>query len=647
MIDFQNVSLGYGGQDVLSAVSFRIGAGDRVGVIGPNGAGKTTLFSLLTREITPDRGTVTVPRDLKMGYLRQQLAPREVSDSLMDYVENALTNLRTIQHEIEAIEAALPALEGMERERGIKRLGRLQTEFENLGGYELSARAQAALGGLGFTTEEFRQPFQSFSGGWQMRAELARALVARPDLLLLDEPTNFLDIPAVEWLQRFLREYGGTLLLISHDRYLLNTLTAVTLEVLGGQVTRYGGNYDFYVRECRLRHEQIESAKKNQDRRREQVERFIERFRAKNTKASQVQSRIRQLAKMEEIVVPASAARRPSIRVAKPPHCGVEVMRLEGAGVTYDGRRWVLRGLDLRIDRGEKTALVGLNGMGKTTLLRVLAGNLPLSEGRRVVGHKVAPGYQAQDFGELMSPERTVFETVKAVAPAGATEREIRTMLGSFLFSGVAAEKTVAVLSGGEKMRLAFARLLLNPPNFLLLDEPTTHLDIASRETLEAALQSYQGTFFLVSHDIEFVRRVATSIIAMTPPAVTRYPGNYDYYREKATQEQPASASGTPMPVAENRPANRKTVRRERAARRQELSKLRRPHEEAIRLAEKEIAALEKEQADLHQALGQPGPAMDFEGINRRLRQIKYEMEIVTGRWERAGLAVEEIVKAP
>jgi ATP-binding cassette subfamily F protein 3 len=644
MIDFQNVSLGYGGQEVLVDVSFRIGAGDRVGIVGPNGTGKTTLFSLLTGELTSDKGSISVPRDLKTGYLRQQLVPHTVSDSLLDYVENALSTVRTIQHEIEALEASLPSIEGKERERGLKRLGHLQTEFENLGGYELSTRAQEALGGLGFSTNEFHQPFQSFSGGWQMRAELARALVARPDLLLLDEPTNFLDIPAVEWLQRFLREYRGTLLLISHDRYMLNTLTTVTLEVLGGRVTRYGGNYDYYVRERRSRHEQLEAAKKNQDRRREQVERFIERFRAKNTKSSAVQSRVKMLEKLEEIDIPSVALPRARIRMAKPPHCGAEVMRLEGAGVTYDSQRWVLRGLDLRVDRGEKTALVGLNGMGKTTLLRVLAGILPLSEGRRIVGHKVVPGYQAQDFGEMMSPDRTVFETVKAVSP-GSTEREIRTLLGGFLFSGDAVEKTVSVLSGGEKMRLAFARLLLNPPNFILLDEPTTHLDITARETLENALQTYEGTLFLVSHDIEFVRHVATSIIAMTPPIVSRCPGNYDYYREKIARDQDA-ALPQPLPAAgETKVADRKALRREKAVRRQELGRLKRPHEEAIRRAEVEIASLEKEQAALVESLSTPSPTTDFAGINRRLSQIKYELSIVADRWEKSSLALEELLK--
>ena len=368
MIDFRNVSVGFGAQQVLDDVSLRINRGERVGIVGPNGAGKSTIFSLLTNELTPDHGDVSFPRDLRISHLRQQLKPVTSDVNLLEYSENALPALIDLQREIETIEAGLDAADERERERGIRRLGVLQTEFEHLGGYAISSRAQAALGGLGFKKSDFHAPFASFSGGWQMRAELARALVADPDLLLLDEPTNFLDIPAVEWLQKYLRDYKGTLVMISHDRFMLNTLTSVTIEVAGGMLTRYAGNYSRYEEDCKLRHEQMEAARGNQDRRREQIERFVERFRAKNTKSSQVQSRLKMLEKMDEVEIPRIVMRAPRIRVPKPPPCGVEIIRLEEAGVTYDGQSWVLRGLDLRIERGEKLGLVGLNGTGKTTL---------------------------------------------------------------------------------------------------------------------------------------------------------------------------------------------------------------------------------------------------------------------------------------
>lgn len=642
MIDIRNVSIARGGNDILVDASLFVGRGERVAVVGPNGAGKTTLFSLITGELQPDAGTISVQKGLRIGYLRQQLAPLSTSDSLLDYTENALPAIRNIQHEIMTLEAAIAHTNDEERDRAVKMLGQLQTDFENSGGYELSRRAKVALGGLGFSNEDMNKPFESYSGGWQMRAELARALVARPDLLLLDEPTNFLDIPAVKWLDDFLKEYPGTLLLISHDRYLLNTLATVTYEINNCRVTRYGGNYDFYARERIMRYEQLLAARKNQDRQRAQVERFIERFRAKNTKASLVQSRIRQLEKMEEIEVPRIAMPKARIRVAKPPHSGHEVMRLEGAGITYDGSNWVLRNVDLRIERGEKLGLIGLNGMGKTTLLRSLAGLLPLNEGKRVVGHKVIIGYQAQDFGEIMDPARTVFETLKAASP-GISEQAIRNLLGSFLFSGDDIEKTIGILSGGEKMRIAFARLLLNPPNFLLLDEPTTHLDIGSREMLERALQDYEGTLCLVSHDIEFVRHVATGTIAMTPPGITRYYGGYDYYCEKSAQ----LAALQPKPEQqrqvepESKAPSKKDIRRERAAQRQAIRRTQIPLEREIRAAEEGIAKLEAEQATLLQTLSDQSQGKDYAAINRRLYEIRIEMEKTITRWERASTCLE------
>lgn len=651
MIGFHNVSVAHGAQQILADVSFRINRGERAGIVGPNGAGKSTIFSLILGETVPDGGEIEVPTGLRISHLRQQLRPDETDANLLEHAENALPAVVDIQREMERIESQLAAgLDEVERDRAIRRLGVLQSEFEHLGGYRLSSRAQEALGGLGFSVDDFHRPFRSFSGGWQMRAELARALVADPDLLLLDEPTNFLDIPAVEWLQRFLKDYKGTLALISHDRYLLNSLAHVTIEVAGGMVTRYSGNYDKYVNDRRLRHEQMQAAFDNQERRREQIERFVERFRAKNTKSSQVQSRIKMLEKMEEVTVPTIVVRAPRIRVPPPPHCGAEVVRLDQAGITYDGTAWVLRGLDLRIERGEKIGLVGLNGMGKTTLLRALAGRLELNEGRRVLGHRVIIGYQAQDFAELMDPARTVLETLRSAAP-GMGEKDARTMLGGFFFSGDAVEKPVSVLSGGEKMRLAFARLLAHPPNLLLLDEPTTHLDIPSREALENALIDYTGTLCIVSHDIEFTRKVANGIIAMRPPGVQRYAGGYDYYHEKmeaaardagdevrgGNGRGPALPAGTVNGAAQDR----KALRRERALKRQEISRIRGPLERKIKAAELRITALEKEQDGLAHQLMKPEPGTDFAVINRRLRELQIELEDTVAEWEKASRELE------
>ena len=374
MIDFRDVSKSFGTQQVLSNVSFVVHQGERVGIVGPNGAGKSTIFELMNRHLELDKGAISFPGTSSLGYVRQQLNPHKTHVTLLEYAEDAVPALRDIQVRIHEIETRLEHVASDAREAELPRLGELQTEFEHLGGYELRNRAEATLSGLGFAVEAFTRPFHSFSGGWQIRAELVRTLVSEPDILLLDEPTNYLDVPAVEWLQDFLRNYHGTLMLISHDRYLLNRLTAVTLEVAAAQVVRYHGNYEHYVSERCERLRQALAASKNVQRRRDQIERFVERFRSKNTKATQVQSRLKMLDKMETVSLPQEVMKPTVIRLPEPPYCGEKILQISDAGVSYDGHHWVLQHLDLKVEKGEKVAVVGLNGMGKTTLLRVLAG---------------------------------------------------------------------------------------------------------------------------------------------------------------------------------------------------------------------------------------------------------------------------------
>lgn len=632
MIDFQGVTKRYGEQDVLVEATFRVVPGERVGIVGPNGAGKSTIFALIEGVTAADEGSISLPKHVRLGHLRQQLNAHAQETSLLGYTERAIPQVEALGDEMEDTETALLSAQGEERTRLLDRLGRLQTEYEHLGGYELRTRAEKALGGLGFEAEAFGRPFRSFSGGWQMRAELARTLIGHPDILLLDEPSNYLDLPAVEWLQHYLRAFPGTLMLISHDRYLLESLTTTTLEIDGGAVTRYAGDFTYYEREREGRRAQLAAAHKNQQRKREQIERFVERFRAKNTKASQVQSRIKMLDKMEVVAAPVAAPDLTRIRIAPPPHCGAEVARLEGIGHRYDGDRWVLQGVDLSIQRGEKLALVGYNGMGKTTLLRILAGVLPPTEGRRVLGHQVVVGYQSQEFAETMPPGKSAFEIVRAAAP-DTTEREVRTLLGSFGFSGPHVDKPCQVLSGGEKIRLAFARIFIRPPNMLILDEPTTHLDIYGRRALESALKDYAGTLCLVSHDIAFVRAVAEQIVAMNPPAITRYAGGYDYYCEK-TAGTPEPPPGSPR-QATPPTTDRKSLRQERARQRLVGRDQQRELKRTIRQSEQAIAALEKEQATLLESLAQPD-GVDYEAVNRRLADVQSELDSHMQSWEQA-----------
>jgi len=637
MIDVINVSKAYGKQQVLNDVSFRIGSGERVGIVGPNGTGKSTIFSLLVGDITPDSGTLALPRGCRLGHLRQQIDLSSCADTLLEYAEGGMPELAAIQKQMDRLEHDLAGgISGQaEKNAALEELGELQTQFEDMDGYSLRNRAETALFGLGFTGEDLHRPFKEFSGGWQMRAELVRVIVADPDILLLDEPSNYLDIPAIEWLQRFLREFPGTLALISHDRYLLNSLTSATIEIVNAHATRYAGNYDFYVTDRVKRHDEQLAAYKNQARKREQTERFIERFRAKNTKAAAVQSRIKMLERMETIEIPHQLRGKARIRLPKPVRSGQEVARLEGAGVTYDGERWVLRRVDFRIERGDKIALVGLNGLGKTTLLRVLSGRLAPSEGKCVRGHKVTVGYQSQEFTETLNDQLPVLSAVRGPETT-ASDREVRTLLGGFGFSGEDVEKTVQVLSGGEKVRLAFAKMLLDPPNFLLLDEPTTHLDIEAREALEGALAEFEGTLCIVSHDIEFVRRVANTIVAMTPPGITGYSGDYDYYLDKI-REQAAVAAAPKV----SEPSARQKERRKRAETVQQYSKIRRNLKKEIRKVEERIEGFEARREQLLGDLNREG--VDYEEVNRGLTRVQQQLNDYTSRWEALAIELDEL----
>ncbi|MDD3885521.1 MAG: ABC-F family ATP-binding cassette domain-containing protein, partial [Victivallaceae bacterium] len=507
--------------------------------------------------------------------------------------------------------------------------------------------AGEALSNLGFAVGDFERPLKSFSGGWRMRAAMARVLISRPDVLLLDEPSNYLDIPAVEWLCRFLKSYQGTLLLVSHDRFLLRKLTNVTLEVNAGAVTRYAGDYDYYRRERENRRRNLEAAKRNVDRRKEHLEKVIDRFRAKATKASQAKSWQKVLDKIEDVDLPDRLDYNGAIRFPEPPPGGVEAARIEHLTFGYTPEKTLLKDVDLDINAGDKIAFIGYNGMGKTTLLKLLTGRLKPLSGRVVLGHHSVLGYQAQEFADLLVPEQTVFDTVRGALPAGAPTSGLMNVLGSFGFPGDAASKTCKVLSGGEKIRLLFARIFVNPPNFLVLDEPTTHLDIAARELLQEALRTYKGTVCLVSHDIDFVRNVATSIVAMEPPGVRKYFGNYDYYMEKSTQQKAGSGADSAAPSgrgAADSPDLARNRRRARAQARAALAAEKKQAETVAAKAEAKLEKLEKRKKQLISELSEGG-SMDFSTLNRELHNIQQNIEAAEKEWETAAMEVEAIVK--
>jgi len=535
----------------------------------------------------------------------------------------------------------------------MRRYGELQTQFEHLGGYDIETRVKIALGGLGFSTDEFDKPFKSFSGGWRMRAELSRVLASKPDLLLLDEPSNYLDLPAVDWLQKFLKAYDGTLMLISHDRYLLRTLTDIIVEVDAGTATRYEGNLDWYMTEREVRYEHLKAAKENQDHHREQLQRFVDRFRAQATKAAQAQSRQKLIDKIDEerIVLPKRYTNSGRLRLAEPPPSGIEMFRCEDLGFSYDGVKKVFSGLSFQVTRGDKVALIGYNGLGKTTLMRIIAGTRQPTEGRAILGHNVVTGYLSQEFAETIPPDVSVYRNAKNAwdAKGGGPEKVFRNQLGAFGFDENDVEKPAGVLSGGEKIRLAFLRLFLTAPNFLLLDEPTTHLDLDGRRLLQDALQKYKGTILLVSHDIDFVRATATSILEITRDGIRQYPGGYDYYCEKkleaAKTVRPEVRQKATEPAAgqDQQKMSRKELRKARAEAREAIAPKLRELRKRVETAEKKLDELQKALDEASAELFNPTPTTNFAECNRKVRVIQAEIDRYTADWENASIELEEL----
>ncbi len=650
MLDFQGISVHYGHQDVLTDVTFRVNQGDRVGVVGPNGAGKSTLFKLILGELSTDTGELIIEGSPRIGFTRQNPEPDTPEETLLEYSLRGIPGLSEMEAEMAALEADLADSAKM------RRYGELQLQFEHLGGYDIETRVKIALGGLGFAVEEFDRPFKSFSGGWRMRAELSRVLASKPDLLLLDEPSNYLDLPAVDWLQKFLKAYDGTLMLISHDRYLLRTLTNIIVEVDAGTATRYEGDLDYYLTEREVRYEHLRAAKENQDHHREQLQRFVDRFRAQATKAAQAQSRQKLIDKIDEqrIVLPKRYTHSGRLRLAEPGPSGIEMFRCEKLGFSYeaeagaptDSLKFVFRNLEFNITRGDKVALIGYNGLGKTTLMRIIAGRRQPTEGKAVLGHNVVPGYLSQEFAETIPPDLSVYRNAKNAwdAHGGGPEKNFRNQLGAFGFDENDVEKPAGVLSGGEKIRLAFLRLFLSAPNFLLLDEPTTHLDLDGRRLLQDALRKYTGTILLVSHDIDFVRAVATSVIEITREGIRTFPGGYDYYCEKKAERAPAAVKAAEaQPPPSRGTLSSKELRRQRAEERAKLAPQLKELKRRVETAEKKIDELQAALDTASAELFNPTPTTNFAEVNRQVRTLQFEIDRWTAEWETAATQLEEL----
>jgi ATP-binding cassette subfamily F protein 3 len=636
------------GKAILDAASCKINNGERVGLVGPNGAGKSTLLAIITKSLEPDAGAVHLSKSGKIGYLRQEtdfLCTAQTT--ILDYCLDSFTELNALEERIHQLEEQLQT--NCSNHQLLDELGQLQHQFEASGGYSIRHNLEKCLSGLGFQTADFQRYFKEFSGGWQMRAELARILVSNPDLLLLDEPTNYLDVEAVEWLHGFLKKFSGTLILISHDRYLLNTLTEHTVVLMHGKLRKFKGNYDAYLEKYEQEVKVLAAAQKNQEKKKEQLERFVERFKAKATKASQARSRQKQLDKMESVEIQDFRMTPSKITLPDPPRCGHELVRLNDVSFSYDNERFIYQNLTVSINNGEKLAFSGWNGVGKTTLLRLLCGSLCPTKGVRATGSNVSIGYHSQEYVETMNPDLTVWEVVRQNA-GEASDGQVRSILGSFRFIGDDIYKPVEVLSGGEKVRLSFCRMLVNPPNLLILDEPTAHLDIGTRASLEQAIKAFSGTVCLVSHDIDFIKAVAENIIEVTPNKLTRYYGDYDYFRQKKAEHEAASqAVATPSTTKTvyasiPEPAlSRKEQRRLEAEKRNSINKVLKPLKKEVEKIELTLETLEEEKSSIWEKLTSETNPEAIKKLNQRLSVIEKEQDSLNESWEQKAEALEEL----
>lgn len=623
MIDITNLSYYLGDRALYDEASLFIGPKDKIGLIGLNGTGKSTLLKMMVGDVQPSGGKISMSKDTTIGFLNQDLLSFQTQDSILSVAMTAFAESMKIQKEIDKV---IKEMEENYRDELVDKLTKLQERFEANEGYSLQSKAEEILEGIGFKTSDLSRPLSEFSGGWRMRVMLAKLLLEKPSLLMLDEPTNHLDLPSIQWIENYLQSYEGAYIIVSHDREFLNRTVNKIVEVSQADLNVYSGNYDFYEEEKALRNELQQNAYENQQKKIKEAERFIERFKAKATKASQAQSKMKMLEKMERVEEVVDENMKVNFRFNFKTKSGRHVKRLENISKSY-GDLEILDNSTIGIERGDKIALIGANGKGKSTLLRIVAGTEP-HEGKVQTGHNVINSFYAQHQLEDLNMQNDLLEELKQ-AGTGKTEQELRSVLGCFLFSDDEVFKKIKVLSGGEKSRVALAKTLISEANFLLLDEPTNHLDMMSVSILVQALQQYEGTLLLVSHDRHFITQVANKIWWIEDQEIKEYPGTYkefEWWWNKNKKDQPKEEIQKENKV----PKKKQNVKQRNNTEEQQAAKELKKVEQEIESLEANIKLLETQMAD-PQIYENP---QEYEKVNIEYSQKKEELSSLMEKWE-------------
>lgn len=647
MLQLDHITLYLGERILFKDISATINKGEKIGLTGPNGAGKSTLLRIISGDQKPDEGTVHLSTDSTVGYLPQDGVAPDPGLTLLQEVEHAFDEIKTLEKRLDDAHQKLQSFEhgSKEHSEALEQYGNLQHRLESMGVYSLQSEIEKVLKGLGFKDEDFERSTAEFSGGWLMRIALAKLLLTRPDYLMLDEPTNHLDIESLQWIEEFLINYEGAVIIVSHDKAFLNSVTERTLFLRNGSLYDYAGNYSYFENKYAEHQELLRKKYENQMQEIKETERFIERFRYKASKARQVQSRIRQLEKME-VEVPDEEPGEIAFRFPPPERSGLVVMELKNVKKSYDEHK-VFDGLDYQVERGEKIAVVGPNGAGKSTLIRILAGTETVNDGDRIEGHNVTTSWFAQHQADELNPDNNALEEMLRAAGHG-DETRLRTVLGCFLFTGDDVFKNTRVLSGGEKSRLALAKMLVKPANFLIFDEPTNHLDMQSKNILQQALIQFEGTLVIVSHDRDFLDPIVNKTVEVQPGAVKTYPGNVSWYLSKKEQQENGSNKSQKNIKAnsvsnDSTPSKKEQKRIEAEKRNLRYQKVR-PLQNSMKKIEKEIGALENRKAEMETLMAQPSfydddeqvkeASIEYERLKKSLNEFYSKWEEIAGRIE-------------